>query len=180
MAPSVSAKRLTSLPAKYYELIGEVMFHWALNDAQIAEMIGIFLGMAPKEQRLLVGRLDEKQKIMMLRFLAERAMRPRDPIRKALTEMCKLNMEMADRRHQFAHSPWVKIPGAQLPAILDMGSVTKRYFPNAQIMTDEKILDSLLTFRMLTENVQLILKALEGQLLKQAQGSSEQASPPAK
>ena len=180
MGAPEKTKRLTKLPPKYYALIGEIMFHWSLNDAQIADMIGLMLGLGPKEQRLLVGRLDEKQKIMMPRFLTEKSMRPKSAIRKAITGMCKIHLAIADRRHQFAHSPWVSITGESIPAILDMGTVTKRYSPNAEIMSDAQALDTLLTFRMLTENGQLILKALEGQLLKQAQGSSAQSSPPAK
>ena len=174
MGSPVRTKRLTSLPTKYYELIGEVIFHWSLSDAQVTNLIGMLLGMGPKEERLLVGRLDEKQKLMMLRFLSEKSMRPKNPIRKLIANFIGQQQMMADRRNQFCHSPWVEVPGQTIPAILNMNSVTKRYSPNAEIMTDSQMENTLKMFRDLTIMGEQALKAMKALLVRQAKESPAQ------
>ena len=162
MTARLNAKRLTSLPPKYYEVIGEVMFHWALHDAQMLDILGFLLKMEPKKKRMLLGKLDESAKIKMVKFLAGRDMRPKNPLRKATEQFCKDSQELADRRNQFAHTPWVTVPGHTIPGLLDMGTIGKRYDPTVEIMTDEKIKDTIETFRISTALGELILAAMTG------------------
>ena len=160
MSGPVPSVRLTSLPSKYYEFIGEIMFHWALHDAQLLDMLGALLKMGKQERRLLLGRMDEKSKASLVKFLTKRDMKPKDVLRRGIEKFCEIAQTLSDRRNQIAHAPWVRVVGFETPGILEMETTGKRYSPNAEIVTDEQIEDSISTFRMLTDLGSMILDQL--------------------